>query len=52
MVSLHRADYVAAAKIQKPAVARLVVKAIRNGNPPGRFLRRDNATGKWYDVGT
>jgi hypothetical protein len=52
LVALHRADYVAAPKIQKPAVARILVKAIRNGNPPGRFLRKDDDTGHWYDVGT
>jgi hypothetical protein len=28
-----------------------VVRAIRNGDPPGRFLKRDEKTGKWFDVG-
>jgi hypothetical protein len=42
---------VRAPKIQKPSVARVIVKAIRCGDPPGRFLRKDEKTGKWVDVG-
>jgi hypothetical protein len=48
---LHRPDYVRAPKIQKPSVARVIVRAIRNGDPPGRFLRKDDITGKWIDIG-
>jgi len=48
---LHRPDYVRAPKIQKPSVARVIVRAIRNGDPPGRFLRKDEKTGKWIDIG-
>lgn len=51
IVSLHRPDYVRAAKIHKPSVARMIVKALRNSEPPGRFLRRDEKTGKWFDIG-
>lgn len=51
IVALHRPDYVRAPKIQKPSVARVIVRAIRNGDPPGRFLRRDNKSGLWYDIG-
>jgi hypothetical protein len=51
IVALHRPDYVRAPKIQKPSVARVIVRAIRNGDPPGRFLKKDSATGKWYDIG-
>jgi hypothetical protein len=29
----------------------MIVKALRNSDPPGRFLRRDEKTGKWYDIG-
>lgn len=36
--------------MDKPAVARKIVKAIRHGNPPGRFLRKGD-DGRWYDVG-
>jgi hypothetical protein len=48
---LHRPDYVRAPKIQKPSVARVIVRAIRNGDPPGRFLRKDEKSGKWVDIG-
>jgi hypothetical protein len=51
VVALHRPDYVRAPKIQKPSVARVIVRAIRNGDPPGRFLRKDEKTGKWVDIG-
>ena len=51
IVALHRPDYVRAPKIQKPSVARVIVRAIRNGDPPGRFLKKDEKTGKWYDIG-
>jgi len=51
IVALHRPDYVRAAKIQKPSVARVIVRAIRNGDPPGRFLKKDATTGKWIDIG-
>lgn len=32
-------------------MARVIVRAIRNGDPPGRFLRKDEKTGKWIDIG-
>lgn len=48
---MHRPDYVRAPKIQKPSVARVIVRAIRNGDPPGRFLRKDEKSGKWVDIG-
>ena len=51
IVALHRPDYVRAQKVQKPSVARVIVRAIRNGDPPGRFLRKDEKTGKWIDIG-
>ena len=51
IVALHRPDYVRAPKIQKPSVARVIVRAIRNGDPPGRFLKKDATTCKWFDVG-
>ena len=37
IVALHRPDYVRAPKIQKPSVARVIVRAIRHGDPPGRY---------------
>lgn len=51
IVALHRPDYVRAPKIEKPNVARIIVRAIRNGEPPGRFLKKHPETGKWYDIG-
>ncbi|CAJ1942534.1 unnamed protein product [Cylindrotheca closterium] len=51
IVALHRPDYVRAPKIQKPSVARVIVRAIRNGDPPGRFLRKDKKSGLWVDIG-
>jgi len=29
----------------------VIVRAIRNGDPPGRFLRKDEKAGKWIDIG-
>lgn len=29
----------------------MIVRAIRNGDPPGRFLRKDEKLGKWVDIG-
>lgn len=51
IVALHRPDYVRAPKIHKPAVARLIVRAIRNSDPPGRFLKKDDKTALWFDIG-
>ena len=51
IVALHRPDYVRAPKIQKPSVARVIVRAIRNGDPPGRFLKKDEELGVWVDIG-
>jgi hypothetical protein len=36
VITLHRPDYIRAIKMDKPGVARKIVKAIRLGNPPGR----------------
>jgi hypothetical protein len=51
IILLHRPDYARAIKIEKPNVARKIVKAIRCGSPPGRFLKKDPKNGMWYDVG-
>lgn len=50
IIALHRPDYVRATKMDKPNVARKIVRAIRQGNPPGRFLRK-SSDGNWRDVG-
>ena len=49
IIALHRADYVRASKVEKPNVARRIVKAIRSGKTPGRFLRRGD-DGNWQEV--
>jgi hypothetical protein len=50
IIALHRPDYIRATKMDKPNVARRIVRAIRQGTPPGRFLKKSE-DGKWYDVG-
>jgi hypothetical protein len=32
-------------------ISRSVVDAVRSLNPPGRFLEKDPASGKWFDIG-
>lgn len=32
-------------------ISRSIVEAVRNLNPPGRFLEKDLNTGLWFDVG-
>lgn len=51
IILLHRPDYIRAIKIEKPNVARRIVRAIRCSDPPGRFLKKNKETGLWYDVG-
>ena len=50
IIALHRPDYIRAVKMDKPLVARKIVKSIRQGSRPGRFLKKQ-ADGNWYDVG-
>jgi hypothetical protein len=50
IIALHRPDYIKASKMDKPNVARRIVRAIRQGNPPGRFLKKCE-DGMWRDVG-
>lgn len=38
IIALHRPDYIRAVKVDKPNVARKIVRAIRCGNPPGRYV--------------
>ena len=44
IISLHRPDYIRAIKMDKPAVARKIVRSIRQGSPPGRFLKKNDGT--------
>jgi hypothetical protein len=51
VISLHRPDYIRAIKMDKPAVARRIVRSIRmSAAQPGRFLKKHD-DGQWYDVG-
>jgi hypothetical protein len=38
IIALHRPDYIRATKMDKPNVARRIVRAIRQGTPPGRYV--------------
>jgi hypothetical protein len=40
-----------AKKIDKPNVSKLIVGALRSANPPSRFLRMNDETSRWEDVG-
>jgi len=58
LITQHKMRYISAAKVDKPNVAREVVKIWRNQEPPGRFLMKvplkvdENKTEDlWYDVG-
>mmetsp|Transcript_6893 Transcript_6893/g.10908 ORF Transcript_6893/g.10908 Transcript_6893/m.10908 type:complete len:310 (-) Transcript_6893:89-1018(-) len=51
MARLHSANYQVASKKGKSFISRQLVKQVRLLGPPGRFLKKDNATGVWEDVG-
>mmetsp|Transcript_29739 Transcript_29739/g.63071 ORF Transcript_29739/g.63071 Transcript_29739/m.63071 type:complete len:157 (+) Transcript_29739:1037-1507(+) len=38
-------------KVDKPKVSKLIVSALRGSNPPSRFLRMNEETTRWEDVG-
>ena len=40
-----------AKKVDKPKISRLIVSALRCANPPSRFLRLNDGTNQWEDVG-
>ena len=49
---LHRSLLVfKAKKVDKPKISRLIVSALRCANPPSRFLRCNDDTNQWEDVG-
>jgi len=50
-VNRNKALYVSSTKRQKMTISRSIVEAVRNLNPPGRFLEKDLNTGLWFDVG-
>lgn len=49
MINLHRRKYLKARKNDKPAISRSIVQSIREKN--GRFLKKDEKTGLYYEIG-
>lgn len=49
LINMHRRAYLKARKNDKPAISRAIVRSIRDGN--GRFLRKDEKTGLWFEIG-
>jgi hypothetical protein len=51
LVRKHKVAYVACPKSMKGTFAEMIVEEIKRMNPPGRFLKQDDATKLWYDIG-
>lgn len=51
MVRKHKVAYVACPKSMKGTFAEMIVEEIKRLNPPGRFLKQDDTTKLWYDIG-
>ena len=51
LVSANKELYVSLQKKQKMLLSKSIVHAVRNQNPPGRFLQKDSNKDTWYDVG-
>lgn len=51
LARLQSENYRVASKKGKSYISRQLVKEVRQLNPPGRFLKKDHATGVWEDVG-
>jgi hypothetical protein len=49
LINLHRRSYLKARKNDKPSISRAIVRSIRERN--GAFLRRDEKSGLWYEIG-
>jgi hypothetical protein len=49
LINLHRRAYLKARKNDKPAISRAIVRSIRENN--GRFLKKDEKSGMWYEIG-
>jgi len=49
LINLHRRAYLKARKNDKPAISRAIVRAVRENN--GRFLKRDEKSGLWFEIG-
>jgi hypothetical protein len=51
MVEDRKIDYVTSKRLDKPLVALDIIRVWRAQDPPGRFLKVDDKTGLWNDVG-
>jgi len=51
MVEDRKLDYVNSKRLDKPLVALEIIKFWRSQEPPGRFLKLDEKSGLWQDVG-
>ena len=51
MVEDRKLDYVNSKRLDKPLVAVEIIREWRTQEPPGRFLKIDEKTGLWLDVG-
>jgi len=51
LVNCNKELYVTSTKKQKMKISRSIVEAVRSLEPPGRFLEKDQSSGKWFDIG-
>jgi hypothetical protein len=51
MVEDRKLEYVNSKRLDKPLVALDIIRTWRSQLPPGRFLKIDEKTGLWHDVG-
>lgn len=51
MVEDRKLEYVNSKRLDKPLVALEIIRLWRAQTPPGRFLKLDEKTGLWHDVG-
>ena len=51
LVRKHKVAYVACPKSMKGTFAEMIVEEVKRFNPPGRFLKQDDATKLWFDIG-
>lgn len=49
LINMHRRAYLKARKNDKPAISRAIVRSIRDAS--GRFLRKDEKSGLWFEIG-
>jgi hypothetical protein len=49
LINLHRRAYLKARKNDKPAISRAIVRSVREA--VGRFLKKDEKSGLWFEIG-